>query len=633
MAIHVEENGMSGTVDLGATVGNHQQQTNSGQAQMGQTGASNDFLGFGLNPNLAFLSTTNGSIYANELLAEGNKFIAGQQNIIKTELSLLDIEGAYSGMLAYSTIIVATNINGKLYFHPVLIEKTGQSQLTVGRIVSEYAAATQNRFNNPKASSLYTAADAIDTILVDHCEKFLRQKYGKDAKLINTEASVIWSTNDEVTSLAAAFVTTAYNANIAESLVVDKISGDINITQAIRGGKQLRLRSAIGAASGTSGAGEPLKTDFALSLMVSNGNQQQTLSPNSQGNGDIPVLSLSGCIEFIAERTPLPQTFGQPTVDAVRFRPNIVLNNISNVQYPTAGYLGLSIAVGAMMLDKNMYNQVLVQQAAVRDIGTLNVMANLEGNANKQGAVLPLGDKKYKPEEIAHLVAQLVPLAPALSIDVTSGSNKSYLLSILNAIAQDNDIAKRNAAGKFFISSLVTLTNGIFPADFDVNSLFINSGVMLPAGFFADGKGKLKDINEIDLQYVIKSGADNRAIYEMALANLPQISNGTVDPMATKINMLNMAAPDAIIYSKTRRLTFTSAFIGTLASALKQAGLVIGYEQLFNITDPMAMFTSLGSGFGNAGIDFGNGYGQQFGSFSNPKMGNPFGFNGGFVGR
>jgi hypothetical protein len=237
----------------------------------------------------------------------------------------------------------------------------------------------------------------------------------------------------------------------------------------------------------------------------------------------------------------------------------------------------LGLIAGTVMVNSNMW-LACVTPYGKNDTGSLNLYTNLDGNRT----VLELGSKKTTPEEMYSILTQMYSLAPIISFDVPSFGPQTFFTSILSAAASPVASKTKESALRRLIQIAVRLTDTAFPADFPINEIFVNNGVGIPCGVWADKTGE-RDIRDIDMAFIASQTRDVGMMNQWAVSSLPREVTGR-DPFLLKTEIISRLVPDAEIRGKAIRVTFTSKFISTLISAMRAAGLEPRYEPavLFN---------------------------------------------------
>lgn len=567
-------------------------------------------LGFGQSSGLGVMSSNQGSDYTNQIATSIAEIYNKNQTITnKPKVTILDKEviTTNSGVkLAYSAIVVSLAKDNAVNYYTILLENTGRAPLTAQDIMSEVNMAAKT---NQGRASIYTTDDAIDTILHQVIQSVLVNDYGNNYQFRSVEGMVFRNDIQDIQTLYPRLAAIAYNACIVEAMLSGSDVKDINIETANHKshGKSLRIDSVMGKGISLNEIGSPVRTDFKIDLNIMDNNQSVT-SLNLQ-NSKIPLTKTGGFVDAIPELTMLPNMSGMTTnpMQALRLRPHIILTDF-NVAIPTIGYSMLALVSALVMTNKNMWVSALLPKDS-KNIGALNVMTNIEGNANSIGEKIDFSKKTYKPEDVYQGIRTMFSLDPVVSVDVDSFGPQTFFTSILSTIAQPSNSDEKLAASSHFIETLSWLTSGRFPRDFNPAEIFVSSGVVLPSGVWHDKTG-MRDLREIDLAFLANHVDDINILNRWVLSGAP-MNVSHMDSYLTRVEIISKLIPDAVIRGKFVRVTFTNKFISTLSAAAMGSGLSIRYEPEIKFAEDNNLAV-MGSYLAGAGINNATGFAKEY---------------------
>jgi hypothetical protein len=534
----------------------------------------------GLGDQLFLMSTGLGSEYTLSLgnaIKEVYKNIPGQ----KPRVSILDRDSITN--LAYSAIVISTKSNNTVNYFTVLLEATGRQPMKAAEIVSE--------LNMPRAPgtrpTVYTIDDGYDKILTNIIEDTLTKEYGT-VNMVPVDGMTVYRGAGDVMSVAGKVAALGYNATLIESMLANGEVRDLNIAQhrhAISNGA-VRITSDMSRITLTDEVNSPVRGDFKVELGLIDP-AGRSMSINAGASRKV-LAKVSGFVDAIPEEIQVAAQPNQQAGIIVRLHPHIIITSDA-VATPSPGYMLLGLIAGTVMINSNMW-LACVTPHGKNDTGALNMYTNLDGSRS----VLDLGSKKYTPEEMYSILTQMYSLPPIISMDVPSFGPQTFYTSILSTAASPEVGRPKEAALRRLVQIAVRLTDGAFPSDFPINEIFVNYGIVIPCGVWADKNGE-RDIRDIDMAFIASQTRDAGLMNQWAQSALPREMTGR-DPFVLKTEVIARILPDAEIRGKAIRVTFTSKFISTLISAMRSAGLEPRYEPavLFNEQSSIA---NLGSYF------------------------------------
>lgn len=517
----------------------------------------------------------------------------------RPKVSILDREVITE--LAYSSIVVSSKIKNNVLYYIVLLEATGRKPMKVSEIIAEVLSAT--KINT--TPNVFTPDDAIDDVLHSVIKSVLRKEYPNGGDTINNiiltavDGVVVPTHHGDTAVMAARLASIAFNACTVDQAINSGELIDLNIKQArTKSNKLLKIESNMSSsATSFNEVGEPIRSDWTLSLSAIDLNNKFT-SLNTQ-NQNVVLSKVTGYTEAFPVEVSIPVGYNMPPVTQLRLRPHIILTS-NSVFMPSTGYALLGIISSLVMTNPNMWvASVMPNPIKKNNNGVLNILTNLENNQNRIGAVIDFNNKKSSTDEIYSVIKQMYSQTPVVSIDLPSFGPETYYESIFAKASETNNTSEKISACNIIIKSANWLTDGHFPADFPINEIFANSGIVIPNGRWSDKTGE-RDIRDIDLTFITEHTTDTNIINRWILSNLPQSVTGN-DPFFTKLDIINKLIPDAEITGRSVRVMFTSKFISTLSNAAMQAGLDVKFEPEITFADNTSI-GSIGGYLDNAGI-------------------------------
>jgi len=605
MAINNKEeftNTSGATAQPNANEGTHSRQQSYAQPDS-HANQFNGALSFG-SRDIFTMQANQGSDYTIGLTKTINESYKNLPASIRPKVSILDKEVIKN--LAYSAIVVSNETDATVNYFTILLEATGRKAMKAIEIVNEVENAKKVPGARPM---IYTADDAIDNVLHKEVHSALIKEYGDRKQALSVDGLVVHTHHGDDTVLASKLAAIAYNACAVDAALERGDIKDLNIEQTrnVSPNTMLKIDSNMSKMQGQSEVEEPVRSDWSVELNMVDTSSQMT-SLNMQNNKNT-LTKVSGFVDAIPEIVTIPTMPGAPANVQTTFRPHVVITS-NSVHTPTIGYMLLGLVNSLVMTNQNMWLASLTPTDSKHNVGALNLFSNLENDQTGVGQSLAaeLGSKDKHPDQKYALIKQMFTLAPMLSMDIESFGPQTFYKSILAAAAQPGNGQDKLAAAQELVTVASWLTSGNFPADFPIDQIFVNSGIVVPTGTWADKSGD-RDIRDIDLAFIASHKGDTNLMTKWALSNLPKESTGT-DPYLAKVEVISQIIPEAEITGKAIRVTFSNKFITTLSNAATAAGLDVRYEPEIKFAENQNI-AILGNYLANAGIDNAAGFARQ----------------------
>ena len=537
-----------------------------------QGSQSSTYIGFGQNP-IFTMAANNGSEYTNKMAKSIVDIYKGLPSGERPKVSILDKEMIPG--LAYSSVVVSMSSGQTVDYYIIALEATGRAPMSASDIVAEVQSSLMTKGQIP---FIYVPADAIDKVLHEKIRGTLVSEYGDGYSFISVDGLIVPNTQHEDEQLFVRVAAIAFNACKSEKELIAGNVKDLNIRIAKEQTPNtvLKLESNLLKQTIKDEVDNPIRSDWQMELNVIDTTNNIT-SLNLQ-NAKTTLTRTTGFIDAIPQSIQIPTMPGTPPTNAWRLHPHVVV--ISNSVYATTpGYTLLGLISSLTMLNDNMWVAALMpkdNKKALRNTGALNIVTNLENNANGIGAVLDLSDKSIKPEEAYATIKNMFSEAPVVSYDIESFGPQTHYSSIFALAAQPGQTEAKWNAAKDIVEAANWLTDGRFPTDFPLSNIFVGSGIIVPTGKWTDKTGE-RDIRDVDTAFVATQTQDTEMINKWVLSGLPKEQTGQ-DPFISKVDIISKLIPNAVISGKAIRVTFTANFINTLMNAAAEAGLNANYE-------------------------------------------------------
>jgi len=524
--------------------------------------------GFGSPIGAGIITANNGSADTTRLAADMLKFYT--EKMPSEYIPKINILTKEPFRLAYDTIVVSNIHAGVVYYHLIIMEATGIKCMTAKDISATLSSMLPQQMQNIH-QYISTPDMAIDNDLHEIVTAVLKEEYKTATGFYPTDGLVI-NTHVETDRVFGNIAATASNANI--SAINTAAQGDLNLKDAITGNQTLEFETLINSGTAVDTLGNPVRNDILINLV----SKERTQNHKSMNGGDARVIvtAVNAYVDTLVSQKTLPATFGAAGGLITRYHPHIIINN-ATTSVKTVNYMLLNIIAGTIALNESIWLAPLLKDdVSTSNIGALNILTNIENNAKGLGSVLNLNDKKLTKEQAFGMIKDMISEAGVLSYDVKAYGENAAVESILVAASSSSNAAVIKGARKKLVQACHSLTNGAFPLDFDINSIFATEGADVPAGYYDTSKG-LEDIANVDMAFVATQTGDVNAITDAAISKLPKSKSGA-DSFLTTTNIIAQHVPGAVITGKKTRVTFNTAFLNTLIASAKTAGLVPTYN-------------------------------------------------------
>ena len=542
-------------------------------------------LGF-FNGDVKLMSSNKATDYATSITSIIKDAYKGVEDGGKIQVTLLD-KDVMTG-LEYSYIVVSRK-NANINYFVVVLEATGRKPMTASEIINEFNTAIRSKQGS---RNLFTTGDAINGVLRGLITEMLAKHYAVNnvpadqSTIIAADGLIVPYSVDDVELVARNVAAIAFNALNVISVLDNPTVSDVNIHEgnAETNNAILNIVSSVNKSTSIDEMGTPIRADWKIEMGV----QQQNTQYNNlnyaeelnKGGVNNVLTKTCGFVEAYPEevRTPLPNG---NEIREIRFHPHIIVTDIATAK-PTIGFMMLGLLSSLVMTNRDMWLASVMPDGSKYHAGYLNRLSDIEGNGSADVLDFEATSKggkerKYAPEKVYSIVNEMFRLSPVVSMDIPDYGPHTYYTSVLSAAASGNNKPNTIGAIRTLIETVNVLTNGEFPTNFDINSVFAHEGIMVPLGIWRDKTGTRRDIRDIDLTMICKEENDPEVIKNWITSSAPaRITN--MDPYLTKVDVISRIIPNAEITGRGVRVTFTSTFIETLVAAAMRAGFAVRYE-------------------------------------------------------
>lgn len=323
----------------------------------------------------------------------------------------------------------------------------------------------------------------------------------------------------------------------------------------------------------------PRRQDVKIIFGSQQVKQQNNQSLNS-GDRSAALAEISGYIDLLwAPVNPVAQYGMMPVpgyqMPAQKYAANLIITNFFSPRLSTlAGVLLALTTVKAFSDQNNWYGAFRSNgvRSNMRDIGYLNIEANLGGDPNQPGAPVEISMDSYGVTDLYRYLNQLIRPGLAISIDVPESGPESWLLSVLSVAASGSEHS--GEAQRMIFNAAQTLTNGNF-ANFFPNgaSMFDNVGNPVHLGYYESDKDGYRDIRDVDYVAVAAMSRDLDSIKRWS-----DTWTATSIPLGKRLDtrqrfIRDLTGGKAKFTGKANRITFSAALIDALVKGLAAVGV------------------------------------------------------------
>lgn len=343
----------------------------------------------------------------------------------------------------------------------------------------------------------------------------------------------------------------------------------------------LTVGVAFNAPASETATGLPRRSDINI-----------TLNSNVDGQGQVAsrtaVCSVDGYMDltYVPAQPPKRDQWGQVIPEPQRhYVPRFVMTNVSSETDAVTMELQLLALVNALVITQgnawfNAFKpRALRKGIDLRDIGAINYELNLTDPTGKETPKkIDTKANTFDTSALHQLISTTMYLDPIFSMDIEESGELSWLQYAF-LTAASGDINARNV----IIAAADNLTGNRFSQIFDNSqALTHDEQVRVQLGYYYDEEGVQRDIRDIDYLAILNYVGSNEP---QAIVNWSDTFDQKDVPAAKRaydrqVLLAHLTSDRFELKGYADRITFTSAFLTALSSAVVQAGLVVRPENL-----------------------------------------------------
>jgi len=563
------------------------------------------------------MRSTMGSKYTIEITTAIKEVYATMDARLRPKLFVFDKEVQED--MEYSAIVVSYGVRETINYFIILLEGTGDKPMLAKDIGQELNYTMQTN----KYPDIWTPDGAIDKELHADIQEVLFDNYG-DKIFMSVDGMIVPTQHAETEVIAHPLARIAYNACYVDSALEAGVIAELNLRESAtqNPNKEIRIEPTMVKQTIVNELGRPMRSDFVVATTIKDRKTQGMEVQGRRKRGlKTTACKVSGFIDTIHDNVITPTMTGMP-IKQLRLAAQVIITSVDTQYEPTPGYVMLGIITALKMTERNNYiNSLLpVDKLDKHHVGVLNMLTNLENNANGIGGMIDITSAKVTPEKAYGYLNEMFALKPLLCMDVDTFGPQTFFQSLLVVGARPTASVDQQGARVKIIETLVALTAGAFPANYPTDKIFAHAGVLLPAGTWLDKSGE-RDIRDVDSSFIMKELGDPNLVTKWVVSGLP-MANG--DNFNTRVELLSLVLPEAEIHGKVIRVTFHDEFVQILSQAALASGANLLYDPENRGSQDINL-DAIGGYMKNAGISnmtqfttpsmsMGNGFQTQYGN-------------------
>lgn len=324
--------------------------------------------------------------------------------------------------------------------------------------------------------------------------------------------------------------------------------------------------------------GLPVRTDFTVRLSaVAIGAQDQTTLNNQER--EVTLAEAGGFIDLSwAPAAPVQGYMGvaQPTQ---KFVARAITTHLINLGSTTIASQLLAVIGVAQLTEGQAWVPYYLPRHSVgksgvdlKDIGAINIEANLENNPSGFGTAIDTKAADFNNAKLGQLLFATVRPGIALAVDVSVCGTDTWYNEVFSAAASAHPSAV--SAQRAILRAADRLTNGVFSTKYttDESPVFQGEDVIL-AGYYIDEDGVKKDLRELDYLAVMNLAGKDPRVGQDWTDTFTQGSYSLEKRLDARKRMIQQLLPSAVFTGRVLRVTFNPKFIEALVSSAAAAGL------------------------------------------------------------
>ncbi len=425
------------------------------------------------------------------------------------------------------------------------------------------------------------AGDAIDGVLREKTITFLKGIYGAEATVLIAGTRVLYSetTNAADEAQVANLIWLGSEATSA-ALVSEKVVSESPIdVKVLTNGASTVAGIDWAPPPTTDIAGLPVRSDFSITTRSVSDQNAAQWSPNASSSKELVRVEGFVDLDYSIPQSSQQQIYGAPQVPPTqRYVPRVVLTRVNSlVSAETPELQLLALATTTLLGVNNSWMQAFkpTWQANakkgdlnLRDVTAIGLEVNLTGG--DKPARLPAASQADMGK-FYQLLALAIAKDPIISMDIEEAGDLTFLQRDLYLSA----VGDAGASNRI-VESTNRLTDGIFGTMWDGSKpIAVDEKNRVPLGFWQSNSG-LRDIRELDYVAMLNIAGEKDM---QVLHDWSATFYNTQVPEEIRLDRRHRIQSELLsgytLKGYARRIALHPAFLGTLAQALRKAGLLM----------------------------------------------------------
>jgi hypothetical protein len=429
-----------------------------------------------------------------------------------------------------------------------------------------------------------TIEDSHNTILVEYVSSTLRNHYGQETLVMTIDPLIIPREQDLTKDerLVAQLDVSITAVNTRTYVRIDGFQ-DYNYV-ANHGGKDviLAVSTSIRPETRTDLQNRPFYSDAEVVVSVEKNGPRTQGEVFHQPSTTKDVCATSVMVDLVPVDAELLEVNRSHRGSGFRpkaaWAPRLTAVNVD--QFFTRTPAGILFALTSMtqLAADRAYAETFrpsKQRDAVnlRDIGYLNIEANLDDEEGEYGSRVPVQDAS--DSEIGKFLDLTVTRFPILAVDcMTTGPQAYYTTGLYNVARGRSDSARRAQAELYH--SLRCATNGLIENFVSPDESFVaDEGELIHVGYWIDDNGRRRDLRELDNYLAVAAlSKNNPRLIDDWCATYHRIDIAEARRMSDRWNILMaISANEAVQTGTALRVGINDKVVSGFVDALSEAKL------------------------------------------------------------
>ena len=489
------------------------------------------------------------------------------------EISLLDLDSINNPGLAFSSIVVCVRVAGdkkNLAYHIITLEATGE------RIAPIY-----DNIMGQQTEIMRFACNAMDDVLRGKAEERISKAFQVETIHYAEGTVVPPDFNPEDKEKMHRLALNTGLACTTELRVHQAQFKDINL-QEVPKDNNLFISVDFQRQQVEDVVGNIMRSDVTTNFGTRRP-QQNSRSVNT-GDRENNLAVSTGFIDLLwAPINPQslfnPYAGVQQSFQTQKYAARLVLTSlVSNFGYTPAMVL-LALATSVSIRDNNNWINTFRPSPMdaggidLRDIGALNIEANLESDPAGWGKRIDTKSETFQLADLGQLISALIRPGLVISLDCPEAGPQSWYLSMFAAASHNNA-----AAAEVIYGAAQQLTGGAFGRYFVKGTpMFDDQFNTIHMGYWIDRKGQKRDLRDIDTLAVCNiAGERNPELIRAYSDTFLRRDVALPKRLADRKRIIQALTNESAVFTGyAERVTFTSSFINALAQGIADTGLLV----------------------------------------------------------